>query len=481
MYGLTGKELRFALVVSSAHFTQHVYYRVLPPLIPVLAVALQYPLWQLGLLISLYSIGMGLAQAPLGVLSDRMDRRFLLPTGLTLTGAAYVLFAAAPTLGAPLPALTAFGYLFEGGYLVMSLAMVVVGVGLAVVHPTGYPMITDNVDAGSKGKVLGVFGASSKLGDAAAPTAVAVLILLLAWEQIILLFGVAGVVYGLVLAVVLRSDEFETRPAGKRGVDDADGVADPDDDADSTGNGADLGDDTDSIDDVGSDGDGPDRAGTTADGDRRTYLYPMTAVYLYFVTSGLSTRALNTFLPAFLVAVYAYSYSVDAIGVHVGAESVANVFFALLLVSGAVMQLVLGGATDAYDSRVVLLGCMAVGTVGMVLLALVPLHPLLLAVVIVALGTGLYGVNPARDALISDLSPPEREGRTFGYVFTAVTLTGAPMPALIGYLLETLGMRQGFLLLAIGPILAGICVALLYSERVYVPHPAADATGDAAD
>ncbi len=103
MYGLSRRELEFAVLISSSHFVQHVFYRVLPPLVPVLAVALEYPLWQLGLLITLYSIGMGIVQAPLGVLADRVDRRYLLPVGLAVAGGAYVLFAFAPTLGGPLP------------------------------------------------------------------------------------------------------------------------------------------------------------------------------------------------------------------------------------------------------------------------------------------------------------------------------------------------------------------------------------------
>jgi FSR family fosmidomycin resistance protein-like MFS transporter len=443
MYGLSWRELRFALLVSSSHFTQHVFYRILPPLIPVLAVALDYPLWQLGLLITLYSLGMGVVQAPFGVLSDRIDRRYLLPTGLALAGAAYVLFAFAPTLGASLPAVTLFNHSFEGGFLVMSLAMVIVGIGLAVVHPAGYPMITDNVETDNKGKVLGVFGASSKFGDAATPALVAVLLLVLPWERIILLFGVAGIVYGIGLYAALRSEEYETMPSGQRTE--------------------------------GSEG----STNEILDRDRRSFFYPITAIYLFFVSSGLTSHGINAFLPAFLVAVYAYSFEV--MGVPVGAESVANVYFALVLIAGAVVQLYLGGLLDRYDPRLILMGCMAVATVGLIALAMIDLPPLALAAVIVVLGTGLYGVNPARDALISDLSPPDYEGRIFGYLFTATSLVGAAFPTVIGYLLEVVGMRQGFLMLAIGTILAGGCIALLYSDRIYRADADTDARTSPSD
>lgn len=430
MLGLSPREARFALLISSTHFSQHVYFRILPPLIPVLAVALTYPLWQLGLLMTMYSLGMGAAHAPLGVLADRVDRRYLLPTGIGLTGGAYVLFAVAPEIGAFLPGITLLGHSFEGGYLVMSVAMLVVGLGLAVVHPAGYPMITDNVEPGNKGAVLGLFGAASKLGDGATPALIAGLILVFTWEQIILLFGVAGIVYGVLLSLVLQNAAYETRPARTRN------------------------------------GDTDDTEGDVLPADRRAYLYPLGAIYLFFASSGLTARGIATFLPAFLIAVYAHS--TELAGVHLGAESVANLYFALLLFAGAIMQLYLGRLTDVYDPRHVLLGCMGLATAGMVALALVDLGPVLLAVVIFVLGSGLFGVNPPRDALISDISPPEYEGRTFGYMFTAVILTGAIYPTVVGYLLEAVGMREGFLILTAGTVLGALAIVLLYSTRVYI-------------
>ena len=428
MYGLSRDEFRFAIIVSSAHFSQHVYYRILPPLIPVLAVALEYPLWQLGLLISIYSFGMGVTQAPLGMLSDKIDRNYLLAPGIALTGAAYLLFAISPLLAEPIPGVTIAGYAFEGGFLLMSVSMIFVGVGLSVVHPTGYPLISDNIPASQKGKVLGLFGASSKFGDAATPTIVAGLIILLDWQTIILLFGGFGILYGTALYVVLRQDTYVTKPAGARVEQES-------------------------------------MEKKREKQDSRTFLYPMLAMYGFFVATMVGIQAINTFLPTFIVEVY--EYTVEIGGINLGAESVANLYFAMLLLSGGIMQLILGGVTDAKEPRTVLLWCMIAATVGMVFLALVPVSPLSLIFVIILLGAGLNGLNPARDALISTLSPAEHEGRTFGYFFTVGSLVAAPMPALIGYLLDTVGMRTGYLLLASGPFVAVLCIALLYSDRVY--------------
>lgn len=430
MAGLTRDELRFALLISSSHFAQHVYYRILPPLIPVLAVALEYPLWQLGLLITVNSLALAIAQAPLGVLADRVDRVYMLPLGIAVTGAGYLPFAFAPLFGPHLPALTLVGHTFEGSYLLMSVSMTIVGVGLAVVHPAGYPMITDNVSSENKGTVLGFFGASSKFGDGATPAVIAAMILVLTWEQIIAILGIGGIGYGVALFFALQHGEYETLPSGKRN-----GPESPD-------------------------------ADPRTPLDRREFHYPMGAIFLFFATSGLTSQGLAAFLPAFLVVVYAYSF--EMMGLQLGAESVANLYFALLLFAGGAIQLYFGRLTDIYDPRSILISCMGLATIGMIGLAIVDASPLLLVLMIIILGTGLYGVNPARDALISDISPPEFEGRSFGYMFTAVGLTTAIFPTLVGYLLEVIGMREGFFALAIGTILAAVSVALLYSRRVYV-------------
>lgn len=463
MLGLSPREMRFTVVISATHLTQHFLGRLVPPLIPILAVAMQYPLWQLGLLISLYSFGSGLAQAPLGVAADRYDRRILLPAGIGLGGAAYLLFASASLFGGIVPDLTLLGYTFESGFLVMSVAMLFVGVGTAVVHPIGYPLISDNVSTDNKGKVLGVFGSSSMVGDALAPALIAVMILVFAWEQIIFVLGGACVVFAVALYLSLRSDEFKTVPAAQREEDSAKhGVVNPEDD------------------------DEPEEAtGVTSEnssdsilrGDRRTYLYPMIVIYVFFVTKKFASDGIKTFLPAFLVAVYAYSF--DVMDVQFGAESVANFYFSALLLFAAVTQLGIGGVTDRYDARTVIMGCVAAATVGFLLLAMFDLGPVLLLLVLLLLGGGIWGLSPARDALISDISPPEREGRTFGYIWTAVHIVGTAMPVLVGYVMDTMGMREGFMILAGGTLLAGLSISLLFLDRVYA-EPGATVSAEAS-
>ncbi|RQG94251.1 MFS transporter [Natrarchaeobius chitinivorans] len=428
MFGLARREMRFAFLISSTHLAQHFYLRLIPPLIPILAIVTEYPIWQLGLLVSVFYAGGGLSQAPLGVLADRYDRRAILPAGIGVSAACYMVFPFAPALGVVLPDLSLLGYTFEGGFLVMSGLMLVSGIGNAVVHPAGYPMISANVSSENKGKTLGIFGSSAKFGDAIPPLAIGALILVLAWDLILVILGLVGVLYSLALYVALGGDDYETVPETSEGTSD-------------------------------------EESETKQRTDPRTYRYPMIVIFLFFVTKMFAANGVNTFVPAFVVAVYSYSFDVG--GISLAPESVANFYFAALLICGAVSQLFLGALTDRFDPRLVLLGGVSVGTVVLVVLGSLDLSPVTLLLVMIVLGTSLWGISPARDALISEITPPEREGRTFGYFWTAVNLTGAMMPVLVGYLIETVGMREAFTMLALGTVLAGGTISLLFTSRVY--------------
>lgn len=437
------REWAFALVMSAAHGAQHFFSRLVPPLIPILLVALERPLWQLGLLVTVFELASGFTQAPVGELADRYDRRYVLAPGIGVLAAGYVLFGLAPTVGAGLPSASVLGSTFDGTYLVMLVAMVVGGAGASVTHPTGYPLISANVGEARKGRALGMWGSAAKLGDAAAPAAVAVLILVLAWHQVAAVLGLLGLAFGLVLFAVLSTGDFETTPPA-------------------------------AADDGGEDG------GETADvwgADPRVFVYPMLAILLFFAARMVTTTGVNTFVPAFIVDVYGYSLA--ALGVELAPESFANFYFSALLLTAAAVQLVTGGLTDRFEHRKVLVGFLAVTTVALAVLSFVSLGPLPLLVVLLVVGGGLWGLNPARDALVSDITPAEYEGRTFGYLWTVAQVIGAASPVFIGYVAGITGIQDSFRYLALTTGIATVAIALLFSERVYDPGAADDAAGPA--
>ncbi|MFB6174078.1 MAG: MFS transporter [Halobacteriales archaeon] len=430
------REWAVAAVLSTAHSAQHFYSSLLAPLIPILTVALSLPLWQLGALASLYSFVSGFGQAPMGVLADRHDRRLLLAPGIGVMGLGYVLFGLAPAAGAHLPTVTLPGATLRGPFLVMAAGIAVTGAGSSVVHPTGYPLISANVSAHRKGRALGVWGSASKFGDTLAPAAVAVLILVLSWDRIVLALGAVGVGYAAVLALVLGREAIDTRPpeSGDGSDDGADG------------------------------GSGGSASDVLAD--RRAFVYPMIAVLLFFVTRGVATKGVKTFVPAFVTD--AYGYSLSAFGVTVGPESLANVYFSALLLTAAAIQLVAGGLTDRYDHRKVIVGMFGLATLGLAALSFVRLGPLALLAALAVVGGSIWGANPARDALVSDISPAEWEGRTFGSLWTVTQALSAASPAIVGYVADLTTIQNSFRYLALATLLAGASAALLLSPRVYV-------------
>lgn len=440
MYGLSREEFVFGVLAASIHGCQHLFLRLFPPLIPILAVDLGASFWQLGLLVSVYMFAGGLFQAPMGVLSDRVDRRHLLVVAFLAMGVGYLVFVFAPRLGADLPALTLLGHTFDGTFQLMAVGMFVAGIGYSAIHPVGYPLISANVAPENKGKVLGMWGSASKVGDAAAPLLVGALIIAIAWEWILVGISLFGFAFAAFLALVFRRGAYETRPpATTADEDDGDVV----------------------------------RELLAAP---RTFLFPMAAVVASFFFILFAGNGLLTYTPAFVTDVYGYSGAV--LGVAFGPESIANFYFGLLLISGAVAQLVVGSVADASDHRLVLLVLLGLGGCGLLVLAALPLGPLMLAVAFVALGATLFGLNPARDALISDITPPAYEGRTFGYIWTLALVGSSGYPIVIGYIADTMGLRVSFGVLAVGAVGGMACIALLFSSRVYRRRDSAPAAAD---
>lgn len=415
------EERAFAFIISGVHGMDHLLKRLFPPLIPLWGALYGFPLWQFGLVLGAMSFGGAIGQAPLGVASDRYDRRYILPTGIALSGLGVIGISLTP--GLELGTVVLFGEQLTWQLLTMTFATFIIGIGSSAVHPTGYPLITANVAAGRKGRVLGLWGAASKFGDGFAPALVGALTLAIAWHDVVAAFGFIGLLYALLLFVVLGG--FETRPAG---VLDDDTDQHPDDDGDSVA-------------------------------PRRAYLYPLLIVFVYFVVHLMAAEGVSVFLPEFISSVYGYSFTV--LGIDLTTTSTASFYYATLLITAGVAQIGVGRLVDRYESRLILLTFMSISAVMLALVSYLRLTPLLLLASLLVVGVGLWGVNPARDEIISDIAPAALEGRVFGYLWTGALLAMSVAPPVIGYIGDTVGIRRAFIVLAGAIVLAMIPILLL--------------------
>lgn len=434
------RERLFALTMGGVHGVDHLLKRLFPPLVPVWAAAFGYPLWKLGLVVGALTFGSAVGQAPLGHLSDRHDRRYVLPAGIVLLGLGVAGVGLLPDLlgagGGVALAVPLAGVALEPRLLAMLAAMAAAGLGSAAVHPTGYPLITANVSADSRGRALGLWGGASKFGDGLAPAAVGLLLLVVGWRAVLVGFGALAVVAAVALAVVLGG--FETRPAG-----DGSRAAEGED-----------GDDT--------------------DADRR-YRGAFLAVFAYFVVAIAAAGGVTVFLPEFVADVY--GVTVDVAGRTLGTTSTASLYYAGLLLFAGGVQLATGELVDRFDPRLVLLAFVALGAAALAAVATLSLGPTALFAVLLALGVGLWGVNPARDALVSAVVPPALEGRAFGYVWTGSLLASAGSAVAVGYVGDVAGLETAFLLLAVAVAASGLPIALLLSDRLPTPTGGRGAAG----
>lgn len=423
----------FAFTISGVHGIDHLLKRVFPPLLPVWAITFGYPLWQLGLLLGVYTFGSAIGQAPIGVLSDRYDRRYLLSAGIGGIGIGLGAIAAVPLLDIVDVRLSIAQYVVTGQFLVMMVAMCTAGLGSSSVHPTGYPLITANASDENKETVLSMWGSASKFGDGIAPAVVGVLLLVLPWNRILGVFGLLAIGYALILFVLLRA--FETRPPDRQPTDT---------------------------------GEPMDDGGVAVDRqrDKRIYLYPMLAVFAYFTVQIMAASGVTVFLPKFITTMYGYSFAAG--GITFTAASTASFYYSAMLIIAGVAQLVTGKLASHYDYRRLIIGYLCVAALALTVLSMVVLSSGTLLLVLIVLGASLYGVNPARDALVSDIAPVEREGRTFGYLWTGTLLASAIAAPAIGYLGEVVGLRLTFTVLAAGILFSAIPIMLLLSDRVYL-------------
>lgn len=418
--------------MGSVHLMFHVVIRIIPPLIPILAVELGFPLWKLGLLVSVYFVGSSIGLLPAGVLSDAYDRRITLTLGILLASMGYLVFGLAPSIGAFVPTVRVLTYTVTGPYLTMVTAMFVAGIGTSVHVPVGVPIISANVNEGNKGKLFGIWGGSSKIGDAVTPAVIGVLILVLGWAEIVLVFAATGLLYAVVLFLVLSHPQFDTIPRGTAQSDT-----------------------------------GATTRSFNMFADRRVYLYPILVLILYFAGYQIVVQGVVAFTPVFIVDVYQYSFTFA--GVQFAPESFADFALSTLLVAGAISRVGAGALVDRFQHTTVLFVTLVVATLALFALTVLPLGPLSLLILLAIFGGALWGNSPARDTLISDLSPAEREGRTFSYLWTASRIFGAISPVLIGYIADTAGIQNGFWYLTIALATSAIAVILLFSDRVYVP------------
>jgi MFS family permease len=121
------------------------------PIFPLFAVGLGTSLGLLGLITALRGFTWLVASVPIGVLSDRLDRKTVLTAGMLVYAVAFVLYALTPSPG----------WLF--------LPRALQAVAMVATFPLGIAYIGDVVEARDRGTAIGVYTAAMGSGFAVGP------------------------------------------------------------------------------------------------------------------------------------------------------------------------------------------------------------------------------------------------------------------------------------------------------------------------
>lgn len=356
-------------LVGSAHFVSHVFFLVLPPVMPFLRAEMNVSYTELGLVLAVYNAISGVLQTPAGFLVDRTSARTVLVGGLLLGSAAL----AASTW---MPNLFLFGLMFA-----------IMGIANTVYHPADYALLSSRISPGWTSQAFSIHIFAGFMGSAVAPAIMVALALQFGWRGAFLAMALLGTMVA--VAILLFGDVLAGSEASRARA--ANGGAAP--------NSSDW---------------------------RVLMTWPVILNLLFFVLiSAISVGIQN--------------YGIVALGALWGTSlSFATTVITVYLVCCAVAVLAGGwisARTDRHD-RIAVIG-LAVSGVTLLPVAFFDLGTALLLAFMALSGFFNGVIQPSRDMIVREVTPPGAFGRVFGFVTTGFNIGGVIAPPAFGYMMDT--------------------------------------------
>jgi FSR family fosmidomycin resistance protein-like MFS transporter len=171
--------------ITAAHFSHHVTNSLLNPLLPLIRDAFALSYAESGFAVSAFSIAAGLANAPWGMLADRVGSRAVIVGGLFLMGAASVALATA------------------GAYWQLLALLVLLGVVSGSYHGPAAALIARTFSSRVRGTAMGIHITGGHLSFFAAPALAGILATATGtWRTPYIWFAAAPVLFGALLWIV---------------------------------------------------------------------------------------------------------------------------------------------------------------------------------------------------------------------------------------------------------------------------------------
>jgi MFS family permease len=196
MIGSVSRTARTTLALACAiHFVHDGFSEVVYVLLPLWAGELGLTLAQAGLLRTTYTTGMALFQIPAGMLAERWGERRLLVLGTAVTALGFI----------------AAGW--AGGFISLLVMLLAAGLGSSVQHPLSSSLVSQAWEEGRRRAALGTYNFSGDLGKMAVPAALALVVTAVGWRWSTVAYGFVGLAAAALIPSLLAGMQPAPAPA----------------------------------------------------------------------------------------------------------------------------------------------------------------------------------------------------------------------------------------------------------------------------
>ncbi|QXJ28944.1 hypothetical protein J5U23_01813 [Saccharolobus shibatae B12] len=327
---------------------------------------------ELGLLLGAVNLINGVLQGVYGLLSNYIKRKYLCGGGNILVG------------------LTMIGSALSNSFPLFSLFRLFGAVGSSPQHPTASSLISDWFERRDRGKALTIHTAGGNIGTLIAPIIVGFLIAILGWRSVLLLLGVPGLIFGILVMLLVedrRSLIFEQKKSGAKSYVQV--------------------------------------------------LKDKNILKLYvarsIIAGGRGLGVALTFIPLYLI-----NY------LHFSSTIVGGLY--TILAAGSVISPVLGAhVSDILENRkYVIIPSLLMSATATIILILAGRNILWIIVSMLIIGMFLFNEDPLSQALLSDVIKDERRDSAFSLYYMINYTSGAAWSAILGLILSFWGFRALF-------------------------------------
>ncbi|MFC1917146.1 MFS transporter [Chloroflexota bacterium] len=374
-----------------AHFVHHLVNALPTPLLPMIHDEFSLDYTRSGFVISAFQVSYGIAQVPSGWLSDRIGAPLMMTIGICGVALAGIMVGLSQT------------------YIMLLIAMILLGALGGGYHPASPPLISASVTPKNRGRALGLHMIGGSASFFLSPIIAVAIASNLGWRSPFIILSIPTMIFGILLYLILKKRGVSTKT--KAALTDA------------------------------------DYPSTRRSLNRRQLI---TFFTLSIFTHGI-LLSMFAFIPLFLV---------DNFGTS---KELAGVSISLIYSSGLWASPLSGYLSDRWGRIPIILAvCFLAGPV-VYLLTVVP-YGIGTAALLVISGMIYYVFSPVSQAYIVDHATEKNRGILLGIYFFGNMEGGGLLTPLLGYAIDHFGFITSFTFAALSIVTTTIICSLLLRD-----------------